>query len=254
MSTQYRDYAAKKAAELGIDPQLALRIMDQESGGRVDAISPKGATGLFQLMPATAKEVGVTDLNDPYQNIDGGLLYFKWQLDTFKDPRLALAAYNAGPGAVRKYNGIPPFKETQDYVKKIHDEWKENPSVSVVPAAPATPATSNEALVKADVPKVLPFAPPEKVVTPEQPRIPDAVLGYEKGLAAGLAQSENDADKLRRELISQWEESTAFDSHNSPEAVLSRYNVQVPNIQEGLASSALNLSNLSSKYTNRLKF
>lgn len=102
----------------GVDPGLAMRVAKQESGYRTNAVSPKGARGPMQLMPATARELGV-DMNDPAQNVDGGVRYLKQQLDTFGSPELALAAYNAGPGAVRKYGGIPPYAETQNYVQSI---------------------------------------------------------------------------------------------------------------------------------------
>lgn len=110
------DQAAKKH---GVDPEVIRAIIRQESAGDSSAISNKGAQGLMQLMPGTAKELGVTDSLDPFQNIMAGTKYFKQQLDRFGSRDLALAAYNAGPGAVRKHGGIPPFTETQDYVKRI---------------------------------------------------------------------------------------------------------------------------------------
>lgn len=116
------DYTAlirQKAVELGLDPDLAERMAATESSMNPNAVSSKGAQGLFQLMPGTARELGV-DPTDPVQNIDGGLRYYKQMLDRFGgDQRLALAAYNAGPGNVQKYGGIPPFAETQNYVQKI---------------------------------------------------------------------------------------------------------------------------------------
>lgn len=115
----HQDWAMSEAARLGVKPDLALRVMKQESGGRADAVSPKGARGPMQLMPGTAKEIGV-NADDPYSNISGGLTYLKRQLDAFGgDEARALAAYNAGPGAVRKYGGVPPFAETQKYVQNI---------------------------------------------------------------------------------------------------------------------------------------
>jgi len=114
-----RAEAVKAAQAAGVDPDLFLRLVQQESRFKTSAISPKGATGLAQLMPATAAELGV-DPNDPLQNLAGGARYLRQQLDTFGgNPYLALAAYNAGAGNVRKHGGIPPFAETQNYVASI---------------------------------------------------------------------------------------------------------------------------------------
>ncbi len=114
----YRALAAQIAEQEGVDPNLFTRLVQQESAFRPDARSPVGAMGLAQLMPGTARDLGV-DPNDPVQNLTGGARYLRQQMDKFKDPRLALAAYNAGPGNVQKYGGVPPFKETQNYVAKI---------------------------------------------------------------------------------------------------------------------------------------
>lgn len=112
------DLIIKEAHARGIDPELALRVMLAESGGNHNAVSPKGAVGAMQLMPATARDLGVNP-NDPAQNARGGVEYLAQQLERFRDPRLAVAAYNAGPGNVQKYGDVPPFKETQNYVNKI---------------------------------------------------------------------------------------------------------------------------------------
>ena len=106
------------AQEQGIDPALYRSLIMAESSGNANAVSPKGAMGYAQLMPATAAELGI-DPSDPAQNLKGGAMYLRQMLERFKDPKLALAAYNAGPANVEKYNGIPPFAETQNYVSKV---------------------------------------------------------------------------------------------------------------------------------------
>lgn len=118
----YREMARMIAIEEGVDPDLFLRLVGQESSFNPDAVSPKGAAGLAQLMPGTAAELGV-DPTDPIQNLRGGARYLRQQLDEFGDPVLALAAYNAGPGNVRKYGGVPPFAETRNYVAKIMGDY-----------------------------------------------------------------------------------------------------------------------------------
>ncbi len=114
----YRAMADTAARKHGIDPVLFGKVVGTESNYNPKAVSPKGAAGLGQLMPATAKEMGVTDIHE--QNLDGSAKYLAIQLKAHNgDVPLALASYNAGPGAVKKYGGIPPYKETQDYVAKI---------------------------------------------------------------------------------------------------------------------------------------
>ena len=114
----YRTLARQIASEEGVDPDLFIRLVEAESSFRPDVTSEAGAYGLTQLMPGTAAELGV-DPSDPVQNLRGGARYLRQQLDRFGDPALALAAYNAGPGNVRRYGGIPPFEETQNYVTRI---------------------------------------------------------------------------------------------------------------------------------------
>lgn len=122
------------AREFDIDPALVEAIIAVESNHKPDAVSRKGAKGLMQLMPATAKKLDVRSPLDPRENILGGVKYIKGLMAAYGDLRLALAAYNAGPGAVKKYAGIPPYRETINYVKKVlhhYHEYKKGGKVLV---------------------------------------------------------------------------------------------------------------------------
>ena len=114
-------YIVDSSRRYGIDPLLIYSQMHQESSFKLTATSNKGASGLMQLMPATARRLGVSNIYDPKQNIEGGVKYMRMLLDMFgQDVNLALAGYNAGEGAVMKYgNQIPPYNETQEYVRRI---------------------------------------------------------------------------------------------------------------------------------------
>lgn len=115
---KYMSMAREAARRHNVPEELFLRLVQQESNWNPHAKSHKGALGLAQLMPATARSLGVNP-KDPYQNLDGGARYLSRQYREFKSWRLALAAYNAGPEAVKRYGGVPPYKETKHYVKKI---------------------------------------------------------------------------------------------------------------------------------------
>lgn len=115
-----RDIINATCAKYGMEEALVMAVVRAESNFNPRAVSSKGARGLMQLMPATARDLGVSNSFDPAENIDGGVRYLKWLLRVFNnDTKLALAAYNAGPTNVRRHKGIPPFRETKRYVKRV---------------------------------------------------------------------------------------------------------------------------------------
>jgi len=114
----------KRSIEMGVDPAITLSIAKSESGYRHETRSPRGAVGVFQLMPSTARRMGL----NPYSledNIKGGIMYYKSMYKMFGSVELALAAYNAGPGNVKKYNAVPPFSETKRYVARIMTDYRQ---------------------------------------------------------------------------------------------------------------------------------
>ncbi len=142
----------KTANDYNVSPALVNSVISVESGFNPSAVSWKGAQGIMQLMPATARRFGVSDAFDVKQNLEGGVRYLRFLQDTFKSDELAIAAYNAGEGAVTKYNGVPPYRETMAYVKKVGQQYEE----AKKKAAPA-PKPELEAKAMGEAP-----APPEE--------------------------------------------------------------------------------------------
>ena len=135
----YEDLIQEAAAAHDVDPSLVRAVIRAESGFDHMAVSTAGAQGLMQLMPELSEEFGVTDPFDPRQNIFAGVRYLRWLLDRHSgDESLVLASYNAGPGAVDEYAGIPPFRETQQYVRTI-SHWLAKERSTVVQPAPEQP-------------------------------------------------------------------------------------------------------------------
>ena len=117
--------AEEASRRYGLDPALVLAVVGVESGFRTAAVSPKGAQGLMQLMPRTAAALGVTDALDPEQNLDAGVRHLESLLKLYNgDLTRALAAYNAGSGAVERYSGVPPYRETRAYVKRVLERYR----------------------------------------------------------------------------------------------------------------------------------
>jgi hypothetical protein len=117
---QLDEFIAPAASKYGVAPELVAAVIWAESSGDAKAVSHRGARGLMQLMPKTAKELGVTKILDPRENVEGGTRYLRQMLDAHQgDVSLALAAYNAGPDAVRRHRGIPPYRETREYVGRV---------------------------------------------------------------------------------------------------------------------------------------
>lgn len=116
---EYWPIISETSSRHGVDAELVKAVIQVESNYNHRAVSRKGAMGLMQLMPGTANRYGVKQAFDPKQNVEGGVRYLRDLLELFRDTKLALAAYNAGEGAVQRYNGIPKYTETQNYVRKV---------------------------------------------------------------------------------------------------------------------------------------
>ncbi len=139
-ATGIDQYVRQAAGRYSLDPLMVHSVIQVESNYNPFAVSRKGAQGMMQLMPETARRLSVKDAFNPWENIDGGARYLKYLFDLFGDPRLVLAAYNAGENAVFKYGGVPPYRETADYVTKVSKKWNE-----AVQAAHASCASKPEA-------------------------------------------------------------------------------------------------------------
>jgi soluble lytic murein transglycosylase-like protein len=143
-ATQYDALINDAATRNGVDPALLKALIRQESNFNPNARSGAGAVGLTQLMPSTAAGLGVGDPTDPTQAVEGGAKYLRQQLDRFGgDPAKALAAYNAGPGAVERFGGVPPYAETQAYVQRVLGYAGEYGASSAAPAQSLSPTLTN---------------------------------------------------------------------------------------------------------------
>lgn len=155
-SNEYDSYIIESSKRYNIDPLLIYAQMHQESSFKLKATSYKGASGLMQLMPATARRFGVTEIYNPRQNIEAGVKYMRWLLNTFnQDVVLALAGYNAGEGAVMKYGWrVPPYRETQEYVRRITARYN---AISNPMIAKTVKVISNEQAAKLEVKESAPL-------------------------------------------------------------------------------------------------
>jgi len=130
-ASRYNSLILDAARKFDVDAALVSAVIKAESDFNPRALSPKGARGLMQLMPGTARRFGVTNSYDPEANIYGGTRYLRWLLDTFdRNADLAVAAYNAGEGNVWKYKGVPPFRETVHYLQRIARHFSQSASAS----------------------------------------------------------------------------------------------------------------------------
>ena len=167
MPKSYTNYVDEMADKYGVPRSHVRAIYENETAsGKNVRSSSAGAQGHMQLMPGTAKEMGVADIADPYQNIEGGVKYYAKMLKKFGDPVVAAAAYNAGPGNVSKYGGVPPFAETKNYVRKFvklvgAEDLMGEPDTEVV-MSPKKETTPKVAMAAAPV-SLSPKASPEDI-------------------------------------------------------------------------------------------
>jgi len=147
---QIQQLVEKSARAHNVDPLLVQSVIQVESNYNHYAVSPKGAEGLMQLMPGTARMLGVSNSFDPAENIEAGVKYLRYLQNVYRDDRLALAAYNAGPKAVDRYKGAPPYAETQDYVNQVGQRYQSAKQLEAAKAA--IQAAADDGLAEAVVP------------------------------------------------------------------------------------------------------
>ena len=193
MHTALQPLVRQVSHETGVDELLLHAVINQESSGNRWARSPKGAMGLMQLMPATARGLGLTETQfyEPYPNLLGGATYLKQQLRDFGSLELALAAYNAGPEAVRRHGGIPPYRETRNYVSRITSRYQalQQAQGRPVPATARTPAARR---VNAT------FLPQTQAVAPAQRSIARKTATRQRVAVAEKRHTPKKTRKVRR--------------------------------------------------------
>ncbi len=166
LTPQMRQAFEETADRYGLDVNLLLAVSWQESGFNPNAVSQAGAIGLMQLMPGTAAGLGV-DPTNPLENLDGGARYLRQQIDRFGSVELALAAYNAGPGAVQKHGGIPPFDETMNYVPKVMERWRSLDSGQRSVPVPGLPTVVSPPISNTTIGETAPESASNEPTTPD---------------------------------------------------------------------------------------
>lgn len=231
MIDKYQQLVVDKANQYGVDPDLALRVVKQESGFNPNAVSKAGAGGLMQLMPGTARDLGLSEQDrfDPEKNVDAGMRYLSKQIKDFGDVGLGLAAYNAGPGNVRKAgNQVPQFKETQNYVASIMGDKQFRLPQNAVPKV-------DQEAIKAET---------------QQALFDEGVYDRQLGRLEALRQQElADTKAAREELMASW------GNRETPvEEKFEMVKVDIPQLK-GLPMEAFQgLAKRSIKGSPRLKF
>ena len=176
--TEIRSVAEGTAKEHNIDPRLVHSVIEVESNWNPFAVSHKGAEGLMQLITATARRFGVANSFDSRENVSGGVRYLRYLLDLFKDQKLAVAAYNAGENAVLRYGGVPPYPETQNYVRLVSAKYK---AAAAQPVAAQVQSGSSTPLVAQALSPAEAGAQPPEAASAEESYAPVTVYIDERG-------------------------------------------------------------------------